>query len=43
MREEVSELLENRSELLTVTYFKLQKLFEEKYGNNALVLMEIVI
>ncbi|HAC70578.1 MAG TPA: DNA mismatch repair protein, partial [Arcobacter skirrowii] len=41
MREEVSELLENRSELLTVTYFKLQKLFEEKYGNNALVLMEI--
>ena len=41
MREEVSELLENRSELLTITYFKLQKLFEEKYGNNALVLMEI--
>ena len=41
MREEVAELLENRSELLTITYFKLQKLFEQKYGQNALVLMEI--
>lgn len=41
MREEVAELLENRKELLTVTYFKLQKLLESKYGTNALVLMEI--
>ena len=41
MREEVAELLENRGELLTVTYFKLQELFEAKYGQNALVLMEI--
>ncbi|WP_152054524.1 MutS-related protein [Aliarcobacter butzleri] len=41
MREEVAELLENRGELLTITYFKLQKLFEKKYGSNALVLMEI--
>ena len=41
MREEVAELLENRSELLTITYFKLQELFEQKYGQNALVLMEI--
>ncbi|RBQ27540.1 DNA mismatch repair protein [Arcobacter sp. CECT 9188] len=41
MREEVAELLENRGELLTITYFKLQRLFEKKYGENALVLMEI--
>ncbi|WP_198305584.1 MutS-related protein [Arcobacter vandammei] len=41
MREEVAFLLENRSELLTTTYFKLQELFEQKYGQNALVLMEI--
>ena len=41
MREEVAELLENRNELLTITYFKLQELFEKKYGENALVLMEI--
>jgi DNA mismatch repair protein MutS len=41
VREEVAELLENRGELLTITYFKLQKLFEKKYGSNALVLMEI--
>lgn len=41
MREEVAELLENRSELLTITYFKLQELFETKYGQNTLVLMEI--
>ncbi len=41
MREEVAELLDVKNELLTITYFKLQKLFEEKYGKNALVLMEI--
>ncbi|WP_323053478.1 hypothetical protein [Aliarcobacter thereius] len=41
MRIEFEELLKNRNELLTITYFKLQKLFEERYGENALVLMEI--
>ncbi len=41
MREEVSELLANKGELLTVAYFKLQKLFEKKYGVNTVVLMEI--
>ncbi len=41
MREEVLELLENRKELLTITYFKLQKLFEKKYGKNTILLMEI--
>ena len=41
MREEVAELLENKKELLTITYFKLQKLFEKKYGPNTVVLMEI--
>lgn len=41
MREEVAELLANKDELLTITYFKLQQLFEKKYGSNALVLMEI--
>ena len=41
MREEVTELLESKKELLTITYFKLQKLFEKKYGVNTVVLMEI--
>ncbi len=41
MREEVSELLANKDVLLTITYFKLQKLFEKKYGKNTVVLMEI--
>jgi len=41
VREEVAELLANKNELLTITYFKLQKLFEKKYGINALVLMEV--
>ncbi len=41
MREEVAELLENKKDLLTITYFKLQKLFEKKYGPNTVVLMEI--
>ena len=38
---EVKELLEDRTKLLTITYFKLQKLFEKKYGKNTVVLMEI--
>ncbi len=41
MREEVQELLDNKKTLLTVTYFKLQRLFEKKYGKNTVVLMEI--
>ena len=41
MREEVTALLENRNELLTITYFKIQELFDKKYGENALVRMEI--
>lgn len=38
---EVNELLQDKSQLLTITYFQLQKLFESKYGKNTLVLMEI--
>ena len=41
MREEVQELLEQKKTLLTVTYFKLQRIFEKKYGKNTVVLMEI--
>jgi DNA mismatch repair protein MutS len=41
LREQVQELLDDKKTLLTVTYFKLQKLFEEKYGSNTVVLMEI--
>ncbi len=41
MREEVQELLDDKKTLLTVTYFKLQRLFEKKYGTNTVVLMEI--
>ena len=39
--EEVAELLADKKALLTVTYFRLQRLFEEKYGTNTVVLMEI--
>ena len=41
MREQAQELLEEKKTLLTVTYFKLQRLFEKKYGANTVVLMEI--
>ena len=41
MRELVQELLADKKTLLTITYFKLQQLFEEKYGKNTVVLMEI--
>ncbi len=41
MREEVQKLLEDKKTLLTATYFKLQRLFEKKYGTNTVVLMEI--
>jgi len=41
MRAEVQEILEDKSLLLTQNYFRLQKLFEEKYGKDTIVLMEI--
>ena len=41
LNNEVNEILENKGELLTVTYFKLQRYFEQKYGKNCVVLMEI--
>ena len=41
LKEEVQELLDDKKTLLTLTYFKLQKLLEEKYGNNTVVLIEI--
>ncbi|MGM0519561.1 MAG: MutS-related protein [Campylobacterota bacterium] len=41
MRAEVQEILEDKNTLLTFTYFKLQRFFEQKYGENSVVLMEI--
>ncbi|NVJ53181.1 MAG: DNA mismatch repair protein [Campylobacteraceae bacterium] len=41
MREEIQSLLDEKKTLLTITYFKLQQLFEKKYGENTVVLMEI--
>ncbi|MEA3288915.1 MAG: hypothetical protein U9Q04_01940, partial [Campylobacterota bacterium] len=41
MRAEVSEILEDKSILLTEQYFKLQQLFESKYGKDTVVLMEV--
>jgi len=41
MRAQVAEILEDKSLLLTQHYFKLQQLFEEKYGKDTIVLMEI--
>ncbi len=41
MKEEVQELLNDKKTLLTTIYFKLQRLFEKKYGSNTVVLMEI--
>ena len=38
---EINEILEDKSQLLTATYFKLQKLIEQKYGKNSFVLIEI--
>jgi len=37
---EVNEILQKK-QLLTITYFELQRLFEQKYGQNAIILMEI--
>ena len=41
MRTVVAEILEDNSLLLTQAYFKLQKLFEKKYGTNTVVLIEV--
>jgi DNA mismatch repair protein MutS len=41
MREEVQGILEDKSILLTQQYFKLQQLFEAKYGKDTVVLMEV--
>ncbi|QSZ42099.1 DNA mismatch repair protein [Sulfurimonas aquatica] len=38
---DVSEILNNKDKLLTQTYFDLQRHFEEKYGNDTVVFMEI--
>ena len=38
---DVSAILENKERLLTQIYFDLQKHFEEKYGNDTVVFMEI--
>ena len=41
MKEEVQKILEDKSILLTQQYFKLQQLFEQKYGKDTVVLMEV--
>ena len=41
MKKQVQEILEDKDTLLTQKYFKLQHLFEEKYGKDTIVLMEI--
>lgn len=38
---DVSNILNNKDRLLTQTYFDLQKYFENKYGNDTVVFMEI--
>ena len=38
---DVSEILNNKDKLLTQTYFDLQRHFEEKYGKDSVVFMEI--
>lgn len=38
---DVNEILNNKEKLLTQTYFELQRHFEEKYGNDTVVFMEI--
>ena len=39
--DKVTEILSQKKKLLTEVYFDLQLHFEEKYGEDALVLMEI--
>jgi len=41
--DKITEILSQKKKLLTEIYFDLQLHFEEKYGKDALVLMEIVI
>ncbi len=38
---DVSDILNNKDKLLTQTYFDLQRYFEDKYGNDTVVFMEI--
>ena len=38
---DTSSILNNKDRLLTQTYFDLQRYFEEKYGNDTVVFMEI--
>ena len=38
---EIDLILNNKDKLLTQTYFELQKYFEEKYGTDTVVFMEI--
>ena len=38
---DVTHILNNKDRLLTQTYFDLQRYFEEKYGNDTIVFMEI--
>ena len=38
---DVSSLLNNKEKLLTQTYFDLQRYFEDKYGYDTVVFMEI--
>ena len=41
MKQEVTEILDSEDILLTQKYFKLQQLFEQKYGKDTIVLIEI--
>ena len=41
MKQQVQEILEDKSILLTQQYFKLQELFQAKYGKDTVVLMEV--
>jgi DNA mismatch repair protein MutS len=38
---DINVILQDKSKLLTETYFELQRLFEDKYGNDTIVFMEI--
>ena len=41
MLENIAKLLNSKEKLLTEIYFDLQLFFEEKYGKNTIVFMEI--
>jgi len=38
---EISKILDNKDKLLTQIYFDLQRFFEQKYGHDTVVFMEI--